>query len=42
MVTDRARLNVDPDVVSAIENLVATRRSEIKRIAGQPNGATPA
>ncbi|MBR7825455.1 transposase [Actinospica sp. MGRD01-02] len=29
MVTYVARLNVDPDVVSAIENLVATRRSEI-------------
>lgn len=29
MVTYRAVLNVDPDVVSAIENLVATRRSEI-------------
>ena len=29
MVTYRAVLDVDPDVVSAIENLVATRRSEI-------------
>ena len=29
MITYRAALDVDPDVVSAIENLVATRRSEI-------------
>ena len=29
MITYRAALDVDPDVVSAIENLIATRRSEI-------------
>ena len=29
MVTYRAVLDVDPDVVSAVENLVATRRSEV-------------
>jgi DDE superfamily endonuclease len=29
LITYRAALDVDPDVVSAIENLVATRRSEI-------------
>ena len=29
MVTYRAVLDVDPDVVSAIENLIATRRSEV-------------